>query len=260
MSAAAVSPQTSPPENELVAAEKRLSDHNARLEHVIEDLEKLAFMVSHDLREPLRVIMNSADCLVRKMNNRADAEGALYAAYIMDSAARMSTMLSEFLEYSRLCAQPTPCFEVVDLNFVLENVKLNLKALINAAQAVVKSDRLPLFYGHASDLTSLFQNLIANAIHYHSDKPPTIHISVRQDGGALSFSVSDNGMGIDPAYHKDIFEPFKRLHPECISGTGLGLAICRRIIGRYGGQIWVESQPDQGATFMFTLPLNEHQG
>ena len=231
MSAAAVSPQTTPPENELVAAAKRLSDQNSRLEHVIEDLEKLAFMVGHDLREPLRVIMNSADCLVRKMNNRADAEGALYAAYISDSAARMSTMLSEFLEYSRLYTQPVIRFEAVDLNFVLENVRLNLRALIDGTQAVISSDRLPVLNVLASDFASLFQNLIANAIHYHSDKSPHVHISFRQNGGDLSFSISDNGMGIDPAYHEDIFEPFKRLHPECISGTGLGLAICNLLNG-----------------------------
>ncbi len=143
---------------------------------------------------------------------------------------------------------------MVDLNAVIENVRQNLKASIDESGAQITSDRLPQLRAYRAHFEPLFQNLIGNAIKYRSAQPLRIHISVQEVEGELRFTVSDNGIGIDPEYHKQIFEVFRRLHGRKIPGTGVGLAICQRVVERYGGRIWVESEAGQGAAFLFTLP------
>ena len=144
--------------------------------------------------------------------------------------------------------------ESVDLSVVVENVRRNLKASIDESGAVVTSDRLPVLRAYRAHFEPLFQNLIGNAIKYRGAQSPRIHVSVQQVDGELRFTVSDNGIGIDPEYHQQIFEVFRRLHGKKIPGTGVGLAICQRVVERYGGRIWVESKSGEGSTFLFTLP------
>jgi light-regulated signal transduction histidine kinase (bacteriophytochrome) len=245
-------PSMNPPQARLVEASlraeiERLTRRNA-------DLERFASQVSHDLREPLRMISSYAELLVGNYGGVMDAEGIRFLANIVDGATRMSEFLADLLAYTEITARPELPPELVDLNTVLENVKQNLKASIEETEAVISTERLPLLGAHRSDFVSLFQNLLANAIKYHGESPPRIRISVSRGGGEFRFAVSDNGVGIDPVYHRQIFEPFKRLSSTRVPGTGLGLAICQQVISRYGGGIWVESQPGAGATFIFTVP------
>jgi light-regulated signal transduction histidine kinase (bacteriophytochrome) len=130
----------------------------------------------------------------------------------------------------------------------------NLKTAVEESQSVVTSDQLPVVHGHESHFVQLLQNLIGNAIKYRGQSPPRVHLSAAKENGVWRLAVADNGMGIEPAYHQTIFGVFKRLHGKQISGTGIGLAICQRVVERYGGRIWVESELNQGSTFYCTLP------
>ena len=192
--------------------------------------------------------------LIKSYPGEFGSEASTFVANIVDGTTRMRDLLSDLLAYTEIRSRDEEPLEVVDLNVVIENVRQNLKASIDESGAVVTSDRLPLLRVHRAHFQPLFQNLIGNAIKYRSAQPPRIHISVREVDGELRFTVSDNGIGIDPEYHKQIFEVFRRLHGRKIPGTGVGLAICQRVVERYGGRIWVESQAGQGAAFLFTLP------
>ena len=236
-----------------------LSQRNTDLERTVQDLEQSVFMLSHDLREPLGVIRDNAQRLADKFIDGRDAEAALFTANIIHGATRMREMLAELLTYTGLCTRQIASLEAVDMNFVVENVRQNLKALIDETQAVITTDRLPALKARVADVTSLFQNLIANAIHYRSERRPNIQISIQRNSSQAIFAVSDNGPGIDAAYHAYIFEPFHRLHGKDVPGTGLGLAICSRIINRYGGRLWIESKLGAGTTFFFTLPACEDE-
>ena len=178
----------------------------------------------------------------------------MFVGFIVDGTKRMRELLADLLAYTEIRAGKEDPPQVVDLNLVMEDVRQDLKAAIDESQAVVTNDRLPALRAQRAHLQPLFQNLIGNAIKYRGVRPPHIHVSVETVDGELRFAVSDNGMGIEPEYHNQIFGLFKRLHGKKIPGTGVGLAICQRIVERYGGRIWVESQLGQGATFVFTLP------
>jgi light-regulated signal transduction histidine kinase (bacteriophytochrome) len=233
---------------------ERLARRNAYLEDSNEDLEWSLFVASHDLHEPLRTITLYAQLLEKKCGRLLDDESGLFVGNIIEGATRMRQLLEDLLTYTELGARHPGSVGGVDLNWVLEIVVQNLKLSIDETQAVITCDRLPIVAAHASDLIPLFQNLIANAIKYRSGRPPRIGIGVQHGGGQVRFAVSDNGIGIDPEHHVEIFDPFKRLHGKNIPGTGIGLAICRRVVERYGGRIWVESRVGEGATFLFTLP------
>jgi light-regulated signal transduction histidine kinase (bacteriophytochrome) len=173
----------------------------------------------------------------------------------LEGTARMRELIADLLAYTRIRGEGADqeSLVTVDLNRVIETVTLNLKASIDDTGTVITSDVLPTIRAHTSRMVALFQNLIGNAIKYRSEKPPHVSIGVEEVEGQLRFSVRDNGIGIDPKYHKDIFVAFKRLHGGLIPGTGIGLAICQRVVERYGGRIWVESQIREGSTFYFTL-------
>jgi hypothetical protein len=211
-------------------------------------------VASHDLQEPLRTITTYAQLLARESPGQPESDAATFVYNIVDATKRMRQLLADLLTYSQLGARRDYPVEAVDLNFVLESVKQNLKVAIDESGAVITADRLPTLAASAAHVIPLFQNLIANAIKYRSEQLPRIHISVQETDGQLRFAVTDNGIGIEPEYHERIFEVFKRLHGRKIPGTGVGLAICQRVVERYGGRIWVESQAGQGATFLFTLP------
>jgi light-regulated signal transduction histidine kinase (bacteriophytochrome) len=192
--------------------------------------------------------------LIKSYPGQFDSEASIFVGNIVDGTTRMRDLLADLLVYTEIRSRDEQPLEVVDLNVVVENVRQNLKASMDESGAVVTSDRLPVLRAYAAHFQPLFQNLIGNAIKYRSAQPPRVHVSVQEADGELRFSVSDNGMGIDPEYHKRIFEVFRRLHGRKIPGSGVGLAICQRVVERYGGRIWVESQAGQGATFLFTAP------
>jgi PAS domain S-box-containing protein len=219
-----------------------------------QDLERFAFIASHDLQEPLRMITAYSQLLIKSFPGEFDSQASAYVDNIVDGTTRMRDLLADLLAYTEIRSRDEETVELVDLNVVLENVRQNLKASIDESGAVVTADRLPVVRAYRAHFQPLFQNLIGNAIKYRSELSPRIHVSTQEVEGELRFSVSDNGMGIEPEYHKQIFEVFRRLHGRKIPGTGVGLAICQRVVERYGGRIWVESQSGKGATFFFTLP------
>jgi PAS domain S-box-containing protein len=246
---------------EQVRAAERLARLNADLQRSNEvlaltnqDLERFAFIASHDLQEPLRMITAYSQLLIKSHAGEFDREASAFVDNIVSGTTRMRELLADLLAYTEIRSRDEEPLELVDLNAVIEDVKQNLKASMDESGAVVTSERLPVVRAYRAHFQPLFQNLIGNAIKYRSARPPRIHVSVQEEGGELRFSFSDNGIGIDPEYHKQIFEVFRRLHGRKIPGTGVGLAICQRIVERYGGRIWVESRPGEGSTFLFTLP------
>jgi PAS domain S-box-containing protein len=248
---------------ESVRAADRLAQLNADLENSNssltrsnEALERFAFIASHDLQEPLRMITAYSQLLIKAYPGKFDKDAAMFVGNIVEGTRRMRELLADLLAYTEIGSGPEEPAGAgsVDLDFVIENVRQNLKAAIEENGAVITSDSLPTLAAYQGHFVALFQNLIGNAIKYRSEHPPRIHVSVQSIDGQLRFAVADNGMGIEPEYHEKIFEVFKRLHGKKIPGTGVGLAICQRVVERYGGRIWVQSQVGQGATFLFTLP------
>ena len=240
----------------LARANADLQRSNERLARSNEDLQRFAFAASHDLQEPLRMITTYVQLLVRTYPEQFLGEGKLFVDNIVDGAVRMRSLLTDLLAYSEVTGGTEEPLQQVDLNQVIEMVRQQLKLTIEETGTIVTADELPAISGYTAHFVQLFQNLIGNAIKYRGPQPPRIHISSERTGDQFQFSVADNGMGIDPAYHNKIFGVFKRLHGKKIPGTGIGLAICQRVVERYRGRIWVESQLGQGATFFFTLPAN----
>jgi PAS domain S-box-containing protein len=231
-----------------------LRQSNDDLARSNEDLERFAFVASHDLQEPLRMITVYSQLLVKTYGSGLDDQGEVFLDNIVGGTQRMRDLLADLLAYTELGARPGQPAEAVDLNTVLQKVLENLKVSIADSHAVVMASALPTLEAHEAHLIPLFQNLIGNAIKYRGTAPPRIHVSVAEADGHLRFAVADNGIGIEPEYSEKIFVPFKRLHGKGIPGTGIGLAICERVVERYGGRIWVESEPGHGSTFLFTLP------
>jgi light-regulated signal transduction histidine kinase (bacteriophytochrome) len=241
------------------SAEQELRSINDELRRSNGDLNQFAYAASHDLQEPLRMITSYSQMLVKGYRGELDDEAALCVNFITAGTQRMRELLADLLAYTQV--NDAACgTELVDLNQVIEKEIENLKTSIDESKAVVTHDELPTVRGHEAHFLQIFQNLISNAVKYRTTRPPRIHIAARLSEDAWLFSVADNGMGIDPAYHQTIFGVFKRLHGREMPGTGIGLAICQRAVERYGGRIWVESQIDHGSTFYFTLPASKGEG
>jgi PAS domain S-box-containing protein len=219
------------------------------------DLQQFAFAASHDLREPLRMITTYSQLLIKRHGSELDKEGAVFLRYIAESAERMGGLLADLLSYTQAGIDDDTSAESVDLNAVCDDAIKNLQAGVAESGAVITRGPLPEVYGHEAHFIQLFQNLIGNAIKYRGAQPLVVHVSAEKIDGEWRFAVADNGMGIDPKYHRQIFGVFKRLHGVSIPGTGIGLAICQRVVERYGGRIWVESELNHGARFCFTLPV-----
>jgi len=226
------------------------------------ELEQFAYIASHDLQEPLRMITSYLQLLERRYNNKLDADANEFIGYAVDGANRLQRLISDLLAYSRVNTRGKP-FELVDCVTVMQHVLLNLKVAIEESGAAVTHDALPQVMGDSRQLVQLFQNLIGNAIKFHADQPPQVHIGIQQQGNQSYgedahwlFSVQDNGIGIESRYFDRIFLIFQRLHNrDEYPGTGIGLAICKKIVERHGGQIWVESELGKGSTFRFTIPI-----
>jgi len=243
-------------DSELRDALKRLSQVNAELERSNQDLERFAFIASHDLQEPLRMITTYSQLLVAEYPPDAKGNGreAQYVGHIVAGNRRMRELLSDLLAYTEMVGTTEQPTEPVDLNAVLQYVQETLSARMAETQAVVTVGALPVLNAHASRMNSLFLNLVGNALKYGGEHKPRVHVSTESVRDLFRFSVTDNGIGIAPEDQKRIFEPFKRLHGREIPGTGIGLAICQRIVEHYGGRIWVESELGAGSAFYFTLP------
>jgi len=237
-------------------AERELRDANEALLRTNEDLERFAFLASHDLQEPLRMITAYAQLLSRSLALPQEDERKEFLSQIVDGAQRMRALIADLLTYTRIRQEPEEPTSTVDLNAVLQAVRNNLKASIEESGAEVQGEDLPRVRGHEAHFLSLLQNLIENAIKYRSQAPPRILISAERKDGEILFAVVDNGIGIAPEYREKIFQVFKRLHGSAVPGTGVGLAICQRIVQRYGGRIWAEAGEGTGTKFRFALPAS----
>jgi PAS domain S-box-containing protein len=220
-----------------------------------EELEQFAYVASHDLQEPLRAVTSYTQLFAQRYQGNLDAKADKYINHIVDGASRMQQLINDLLAYSRLGTRAQE-FEIADCNAAVEQSLCNLQIAIAEKQAVITKDVMPTVMGDEFQLVQLFQNLIGNAIKFCREDVPIIHIAAIIQDDEWLFSVRDNGIGIDPEYADRIFIIFGRLHSRReYLGTGIGLAICKRIVERHGGRIWVESLPEQGATFYFTIPI-----
>jgi len=218
-----------------------------------EALEQLTYALMHDLSELLRMVRSYVQMQNRRETGQS-ADSNEFSTYILDGAQRMEQLLSDLVVYSRQFRPLERTPDAADSEAVLEGVLLNLDALIRKTQASVTYDPLPKVACDSTQLGHLFRHLLVNAMTFRKAEAPRIQVSAADDGTQAVFSVRDNGVGIDPRFHDQIFVIFKRLHGRNYPGNGLGLAICKRIVEQNGGRIWVESEPDQGSTFHFTLP------
>lgn len=252
-------------EKEATAAKKQTEElenivaaRTVELQHTNADLRQFAYVASHDLKEPLRMVSSFLGLIEKRLNGKVKEDQDLkeFITYAVDGTQRMDILINDLLSYSRVNTRQKP-FEKVNLNEVLDVVKINLKVMIDQTNAVVKCDKkLPTVKADLNQMIQLFQNLISNAIKYRDKNVvPVIGISSSRINNNFEIQVSDNGIGIAEEYFERIFQVFQRLHSRAeYEGTGVGLAICKRIVDRHGGKITVESKEGEGSTFIFDLP------
>ncbi len=224
-----------------------------------EDLERFAYITSHDLQEPLRMIASYVQLLAHRYHDKLDAEANEFIAYAVEGASQLSRLIKDVLEYSRINTQGRPP-EPTDTQIVLNRALHHLKLTLEETHARVTCSRMPTVLADADQLMLVFQNLIGNALKFRKDnEPPQLHIIAEQCDGRWLFSVRDNGIGIESQYFERIFMPFQRLHArrDKYPGTGIGLAIVKRIVERHHGQVCLDSKLGEGTTFYFTLPVVE---
>ena len=250
---------------EMKKAENKLKEYQDTLEEKVEirteelaksnaDLEHFAYVASHDLREPLRMITSFLQLLERRYNDKLDQDANEFIGFAVDGAKRLNDMINDLLEYSKV-TNKEQVFRPVKLEKVLEEALINLIVPTEEHNAIIDYDPLPTVNGDEKLLVQLFQNLIGNAIKYHGQKPPKIHISSTKENNQYIISIKDNGIGIDSQHLDRIFIIFQRLHRnDEYEGTGIGLAIAQKIVHQHGGQIWAKSEPGKGTTLYFTIP------
>ncbi|MEO8393115.1 MAG: ATP-binding protein [Chloroflexota bacterium] len=237
-------------ENALEQKAKELARSNA-------ELEQFAYVASHDLQEPLRMVASYVQLLARRYRGKLDQDADEFIGFAVDGASRMQVLINDLLAFSRVERKGRP-FEPVDCERVLTNALEDLEMAIEQAEATITSDPLPTVMGDRGQLAQVFENLLSNAIKFHGDQPPVTHISAQREGDFWRFSVRDHGIGIEPQYWERIFLIFERLHDRTTyPGTGIGLAITKKIIERHGGKIEVKSELGAGTEFLFTLPAGD---
>jgi light-regulated signal transduction histidine kinase (bacteriophytochrome) len=229
-------------------------ERTVELSRANDELEKFAYVASHDLQEPLRTVANFAQLLEQRYGDRLDKDATEFLGYIYSGARHMRTLVDDLLAYSRLGAKALTLSEV-DCEKVLCEVLEDLKVAVQESGAVIEHDPLPGVRADAGQIKQLFANLLSNAIKFRSAAPLRIHVGATRQGGNWTFSVRDNGIGIDPKYFTLIFGMYERLHSiGQYPGTGIGLALCKKIVEGYNGRIWVDSAEGRGAAFFFSLP------
>ncbi len=239
--------------SDLKRAEERLGETADQLRRSNEDLQQFAYVASHDLKEPLRMVTSFLQLLQKRCSDQLDEDGEEYIAFAVDGATRMKQLIDDLLAYSRVSSSRGTAVPV-DCELLLGRALANLRLAIRDAGAEVTHDPLPWLEVDPSQFTQLLQNLVGNGIKFRGDEAPTVHIGARREEGAWLFSVADNGIGFEPQHLERIFNIFQRLHKrEAYPGTGIGLAVSKKIVQRHGGAIWAESRPGEGATFYFTV-------
>lgn len=237
--------------------EEALQERTQALERSNHDLEQFAYVASHDLQEPLRMVSSYCQLLQRRFKDKLDSDGNDFIDYAVDGAKRMTELINDLLIYSRVDTRGKP-LKPTDCNAIVNQALNNLRMAIEQNGATVTYDLLPTtLMADEMQLIQLFQNLIGNAIKFRSNKLPEVQVSVEQKNGNWVFSVRDNGIGIDSQYAERVFIMFQRLHSTLeYAGTGIGLAICKKIVERHRGKIWLESQVGKGSQFYFSIPVN----
>ena len=238
-----------------IRQEQALQAANAALQLANEDLQHFAYSASHDLQEPLRTVAIYCQMLQERYSGELGPDGRQYLDFAVEGARRMEDLLKNLRLYMQVSTADRATVSVTDANQALHNALLNLKVAIAETGASVTCSALPQLSMQSGQLDLVFQNLITNAIHYRSNLPPQIRVAAARRADGWVFSVEDNGVGIEPRFHEQIFGLFKRLQAGPGNfGSGMGLAICQRIIARAGGRIWVESELGRGSTFLFAIP------
>lgn len=250
-------------ERDVTARVRAESELHVRMEELARsnrDLEQFAYVTSHDLSEPLRMVSSYTQLLGRRYSAQFDEDGREFMGFIVDGTRRMKRLIDDLLAYSR-AGRPNTALRQVALDKLLDEALANLEHAINESKAqILRPAALPKLACNETGMSQVFQNLIANAIKFKGETPPAIRIEAQQDGMDWTFSVADNGIGIEPQHFERIFLIFQRLHARtAYEGTGIGLSICKKIVERHGGSIWVESEPGQGTCFKFKLPATPAQ-
>ena len=244
--------------------EKKLREEHKQAQEELarsnRDLEQFAYVASHDLQEPLRMVATYTQLLAERYKGKLDGDADKYIHYAVDGALRMQKLVQDLLAFSRVGRQGLT-LSSTDCNTVLQAGLKNLEAAIQESGAVVQHDQLPVVMADSSQLVQVFQNLIGNAIKFRGSEPPVIHVNAAAKGKEWVFAVADNGIGIAPEHAEDVFVIFRRLHTHAeYPGSGIGLSICKKIIEQHRGRIWVESELGRGSTFKFTLPIKAIPG
>ncbi|MBM3315974.1 hypothetical protein FJY71_09120, partial [candidate division WOR-3 bacterium] len=247
-----------------VAERKRAMDalekKEVELKRSNAELEQFAYVASHDLQEPLRMVGSYTQLLSRRYQGKLDKDADEFIGFAVDGVTRMQRLINDLLQFSRVGTrgrEPQP----VESAAVLDRALLNLKLALEDKGAEVTRGPLPRVMADDRQLEQLFQNLVGNAVKFQREGTPKVHVRAERSNGGWMFSVRDNGIGIDRQYADRIFQVFQRLHTrDEFPGTGIGLAVCKKIVERHGGRIWVESEPGSGADFRFTLPAITQEG
>jgi signal transduction histidine kinase len=233
---------------------EQLDEQTHELQRSNAELEQFAYVASHDLQEPLRKVASFCQLIEQRYDDQLDERGRQYIAFAVDGARRMQQLINDLLAFSRVGRAPVPR-EAIDGGQVLRHALASLTAAIEESDAEIVAGPLPQVRGEPSLLAAVFQNLIGNALKFRGAERPHVEISAERDGDEWRFSVTDNGIGIEPQYAERIFMIFQRLHPkDAYAGTGIGLALARKIVEYHGGRIWLDTDAGPGTTFRFTLP------